>query len=917
MRVATWNINNVVRRLDLVLDWLGRTQPDVVALQELKTPTPAFPTAALADAGYQSIVVGQRTWNGVALLARGHDPLPVLKALPGDPTDDQSRYVEAAIGGILFGCLYLPNGNPQPGPKFDYKLAWFERLRVRAAELWATGKPVVLLGDWNVVPTDADIYKPDTWRKDALLQPQSRAAFASVLEQGWTDALETVHPGGKQFTYWDYRRMRWERNAGLRIDHILLSRAVQLVDAGVDRDERGKENASDHAPVWAEVQLAGARGRRAPAKRTAASAPGRGRPAPRTKSIAALLQDAQKAPLPAKLAPQLATLMTAVPPGDWVVETKLDGYRMLARIESGKVRLFTRNGHDWTKKLQQVADAVAHLGLDNAWLDGEIVVLNDAGLPDFNALQNAIDNARTKDIVLFVFDLTFLDGRDLRSLPLTARREALRSLLDGRDASAVRFNESFEARPADMLAAACKLGLEGVMVKRADAPYVSGRTDTWMKLKCAHRQEFVVVGYTVRAGAAKEIGSLLLGYHEGGELRFAGSVGTGWSAATAHDLHEQLARLAARQPAFDAGQAGPGRWSKRSSGAERWVRPTLVVEVAFAEWTPERRVRHAVFRGVRTDKPAADIIRERAKTPSGAPRGEAPATGASIKVSNPQRVIDPSTGLRKVDLVRYYEAIAEWMLPHLRNRPVSLVRAPTGIAGEQFFQKHEGEGALPGVRELDAKLWPGHAPLLYVDSAEALVSAAQMNVVEFHTWNSVATRIDKPDRFILDLDPGEGVTWQMVLEAALLTRTMLTELGLESWLKTSGGKGLHVVVPLTPSLPYDEVKAFSKAVVGHMAKVIPSRFVAVMGGKNRVGKIFIDYLRNGHAQTTACAYSARARAGLGVSTPVSWDELHDLTRGDHWTITSARTRLLTLGADPWEGFWGKRQTLRRAQALLP
>ncbi|MBC7939743.1 MAG: exodeoxyribonuclease III [Chitinophagaceae bacterium] len=254
MRAATWNINNVTKRLDLLLDWLARTRPDVVALQELKTPTRDFPTAALQAAGYHSLVVGQKTWNGVALLSRG-ESVPVMLSLPGDPQDKDARYVEAAVDGVLFACLYLPNGNPQPGPKFDHKLRWFDRLRRRAAELWASGLPVVLLGDWNVVPTDADIYRPDSWRDDALLQPEPRAAFADVLIQGWTDAMKSLHPDEPAFTFWDYRRRRWERNAGLRIDHILVSASIGLQAAGVDRDERGKAGSSDHAPVWAEIEV--------------------------------------------------------------------------------------------------------------------------------------------------------------------------------------------------------------------------------------------------------------------------------------------------------------------------------------------------------------------------------------------------------------------------------------------------------------------------------------------------------------------------------------------------------------------------------------------------------------------------------------------------------------------------------------
>lgn len=1137
MRVATWNVNNILKRVDQLVDWLQRTQPDVVALQELKCPTAQFPVAALQAAGYGALVVGQRTWNGVALLGKGAAPLPVTRALPGDAADKEARYVEAAIDGVLFACLYLPNGNPQPGPKFDYKMRWFERLRLRAQELWDSGYPVVLLGDWNVVPTDRDIYKPETWRDDALLHPDARSAFARILEQGWTDAVGAKYRHTVPFTFWDYRRRRWERDAGLRIDHILVGASFKVSAAGVDREERAHESPSDHAPVWAEITLKKSRrgGQRvaekgaAPAgaleaatsksaslrtRRIGPAAPPdalarynakrdftktaepagalHSRPTaagltqdstepalqfvvqkhwasrlhydfrleldgvmvswavpkgpsydPAVKSMAIHVEDhplaynsfegtipkgeygagkvivwdrgtwvpvgdprkglakgklafhlhGQKlaglwelvriakpgdskqdawmlfkkrgdawaqpqaaydvisalpdsvvdkplglleerdprgsaapvgrrtgARLPAALQPQLATLVSAVPEGEWVIETKFDGYRVLARVDGEAVRIFTRNGNDWTDKLSTIADAVRSLGLTSAWLDGEIVILNDAGIPDFNQLQNSIDNARTRDIVLFVFDVPFLGDTDLRGQPLSERRAVLQQLFEGRDLGTVRFSQAFEVAPAELLGAACALGLEGVIAKRADAPYVSGRTDTWLKLKCQHRQEFVVLGFTDRSGAAREVGSLLLGYYDGGRLCAAGSVGTGWSTAAGKDLHDRLVPLEVSKPPVDPAEFQPGRWSRRRAGAERWVRPSLVVEVAFGEWTPDKRIRHAVFRGVRADKPARDIVRERPATapPPPAPRRGSARPGAAataVKITSPERVIDPSTGLRKIDLVRYYESVADWMLPHLAGRPASLVRAPTGIAGQLFFQKHP-ESKMPGLTELDAGLWPGHEPLLAVNSAQALLAAAQMNVVEFHTWNSKAARIDQPDRIVLDLDPGEGVSWAMLQEAALLTRVMLQELGLESWLKTSGGKGLHVVVPITPRLAYPEVKAFSQAVVRHMAKVIPSMFVAVMGGHRRVGKIFIDYLRNGHGQTTACAFSARSRPGMGVSMPVGWEQLRELKGGAQWTVSTAREYLSFQQEDPWKGYWKKRQSLTRGIRLL-
>nr|HET7859372.1 DNA ligase D [Caldimonas sp.] len=364
---------------------------------------------------------------------------------------------------------------------------------------------------------------------------------------------------------------------------------------------------------------------------------------------------------------------------------------------------------------------------------------------------------------------------------------------------------------------------------------------------------------------------------------------------------------------LDAAQVAPGRWSRRSAGGERWVRPELVVEATFREWTPDGHVRHAVFVGVRPDKPAREVTREIAAAAPArvAPPAAAPTT--SIKVTNPERVIDPASGITKVTLVRYYESVAERILPHLRDRPVSLVRAPDGVAGTLFFQKHP-ETRIPGVREL--RLRPGEPAWLAVDTADALVSAAQMNTVEFHTGNSTAHKIDQPDRIVFDLDPGEGVAWLQVQEAALVMRALLEELGLASWLKTSGGKGLHVVVPIAPKLDYDPVKDFSAAVVTHLAKTFPERFVAKSGGSNRVGRIFVDYLRNGRFQTTAAAFSARSRPGLGVSMPVAWEQLTALKGGAQWTILTAREYLSFEPRDPWADYWTTKQTLARGMKTL-
>jgi bifunctional non-homologous end joining protein LigD len=649
----------------------------------------------------------------------------------------------------------------------------------------------------------------------------------------------------------------------------------------------------------------------------------RGAPAQATQASnapleAADLPGAVEAPLPATLAPQLAVAVKSLPDGAgaWSYEIKFDGYRLLARIERGNVRLFTRHGHDWTSKLKPLAASIQAMRLGSAWLDGEIVVLDDAGKPHFNALQNAFDSARTGGIDYFVFDLPYFDGHDLRGVPLRQRRALLKQLVEARDGEHLRYSADFVADPASMLESARALGLEGIVAKRLDAPYVSRRSETWLKLKAHERQEFVIGGFVDRAGSKDEVGSLMLGYHdEHGALQYAGNVGTGWDASTGADLHRRLAKLEIDASPFAGPPIRPGRWSRRQTGGERWVRPQLVAEVSFAEWTPDGNVRHALFHGLRADKPAREVTREKAVAPpaDATPPWEAPRasrhTVGAVKVSNPERVIDPSSGLKKLDLVRYYESVAERMLPHLAGRPVSLVRGPSGIAGQLFFQKHDDKLSIPGLRELDPRLWPGHAALLELPTAEALVSAAQMNVIEFHTWNSTRKSIDKPDRMVFDLDPGEGVGWPRVQEAALLTRTLLSELGLQSWLKTSGGKGLHVFVPIAPRLDYDTVKDFSQAVVQHLSATIPSRFVAKSGASNRVGKIFVDYLRNGHGATTAAAFSARARPGLGVSMPVDWDQLQSLKGGAQWTIATAREHLSFEKSDPWAGYWACRQTL--------
>ncbi len=622
-------------------------------------------------------------------------------------------------------------------------------------------------------------------------------------------------------------------------------------------------------------------------------------------------------PVPPQLAPQLATLVDQPPSGDeWIYEIKFDGYRIMARYDNDSVTLHTRNGLDWTAKLASLVPALKELKIAPGWLDGEIVILGDKGIPDFGALQSAFESGRTDEIVYFVFDLPYYAGYDLREASLTSRRILLARVLKDTTTSRVRFSDSFAGGSADIFRSACDLGLEGIMGKQKDAAYTSGRSRSWIKLKCTQRQEFVVVGYTPPTRSGPGFRSLLLGvYDQNGKLQYAGKVGTGFNARNRGAIQAQLERLAADQSPL--AEVLPGEKQAR------WVKPELVAEVSFTEWTKEAKVRHGAFQGLRTDKDPRLVTREgtAATTPSAPPPTARPSrnrpTGSTStqKISNPDRVVDPSTGARKIDIVDYYTAAARWILPYLSDRPVSVVRAPEGIEGELFFQKHGGKLKIPGLRQLDPALDPGHPALMAIDSLEALIGAVQMNVIEFHTWNAAVGNIEKPDRMIFDLDPGEGTSWAMMVEAARLTRTLLEELQLVSFLKISGGKGLHIVVPLKPRDDWETVKAFAKGVAAHLARVIPTYFTDIAGPRNRVGKIYIDFNRNTRGATTVEAFSVRARAGLGISMPCSWDELPLLTGGDHWKIANVGPRLEGED-DPWQDYDKSRQILRATAKKL-
>ncbi|MBX8576804.1 DNA ligase D [Pseudomonas cichorii] len=615
---------------------------------------------------------------------------------------------------------------------------------------------------------------------------------------------------------------------------------------------------------------------------------------------------------PGQLAPQLATLVEAPPEGDWLYEIKFDGYRILARFHDGDVKLLSRNGNDWTDRMPQLASALKALKLKDSWLDGEVVVLDGQGLPDFQALQNAFETGRSQDIFYYLFDAPFLKGQDMRERPVEERREALSQVLHQQSSALLRYSDAFRTGHKDIIESASAMGLEGVIGKRVGSPYVSKRNGDWIKLKCRLRQEFVIVGYTAPQGSRSGFGALLLAVNdEDAGLVYAGRVGTGFSAVLIKQLLKRLEPL----------QRDTSPLARPLNSAQKrnvqWIEPQLVCEVEFAQWTREGILRHAAFVGLRSDKPASDIVREHPQQvtvpspPKAAKNARGKVNVAGIGISHPERIIDRESKAQKSDLAHFYESIADWILPHLANRPVALLRCPEGVEGEQFFQKHAERLAIPHIHKLDSALDPGHAPLMEIDTVQALIGATQMGAIEFHTWGATHDRIETPDHLVLDLDPDPALPWRSMIEATQMLLAVLEELGLEAFLKTSGGKGMHIIVPLARQADWDSVKAFAKAIAEFVSRQLPERFTAVMGPKNRVGRIFVDYLRNTRGGSTVTAYSVRARPGLPVSVPISRDELEGLQSARQWHIGNLEQRLRQLGSDPWAGYRNRQRITQK------
>jgi bifunctional non-homologous end joining protein LigD len=618
----------------------------------------------------------------------------------------------------------------------------------------------------------------------------------------------------------------------------------------------------------------------------------------------------RKGILPPFLEPSQALTAERPPNGDkWVHEIKYDGYRIQARIDGSKIKLLTRKALDWTARFPRLVAALKSLKLASAWIDGEIVVEDPGGIPSFNLLQADLSAGRDDRLRYFVFDLLYCEGFDLTKASLLDRKTLLEEIADRAPAtSPIRYSEHMALDGQTMFEHASRLGLEGIVSKRADLPYRAGRGEHWIKTKSVLRQEFVIIGYTPSTAETKSVASLQLGYYGDGALYYAGGVGTGYSAKQARELRQALEKLHAQKPKF--AHALPDGLDK----SIRWVEPKLVCEVEFRGLTAENFVRQAAFKGLREDRPAEEVVLEVSapRQSAGGRAADKPARDwAGVRLTHPERILWPEQGVTKQGLAEFYTDIADWILPHVAGRVLSLVRCPSGVAEKCFFAKHAWAGLSAVVKRVN--VGEGEEPMLVLDDLAGLINLVQAGVIEIHPWGSTFKQLEKPDRLIFDLDPGEGVPWSAVIDGAREVRARLSDLGLESFVKTSGGKGLHVVVPLTPSVPWDEAKEFTRSIAEAMAKQKPDRYLAIATKTARRGRIYVDYLRNGRGATAVGPYSPRALPQASISTPLDWSELSQGIRADHFKIDNLRQRLDVLKQDPWEGIATVRQALPKGR----
>jgi bifunctional non-homologous end joining protein LigD len=600
-----------------------------------------------------------------------------------------------------------------------------------------------------------------------------------------------------------------------------------------------------------------------------------------------------------------------VPTGrSWLHEVKYDGYRIIARKAGDDVTLFSRSGLDWTVRFPAIAQALLSLPADIVLLDGEAAFVLPTGITDFKSLQEHIDTPNPA-IRYFAFDLLNLDGKDWRKKPLNDRRARLAKLLATKGVSDfLIYADYVEGAGAEFYAQACAAGLEGIVSKRADRPYISGRGKDWVKIKCKRGEEFVIGGYSRSDVTGKPFSSLLLGTFADGKLSYSGKVGTGFDAADFDALAGKFKPLVRATSPFE-------EVPREERKGAVWLEPELVAQIAFAERTRDGRLRHPSFKGLREDKPARDVHGEdRGGEEAGmaiAKSTDAKKAGnpsfAGITLSNPDKVYYPGAGLTKLDIARYYQTVAPEMLPYVTRRPISLVRCPDGIDGQHFFQRHAMKGMSTAIKQVPISGGESKKPYLYIDDEEGLFGLVQIGTLEIHDWGVATARVNQPDRLVFDLDPDEELPLPILKAAVVEVREFLDDLGLKSFLKSTGGKGFHLVAPIVPKLGWAEVKPFAKAIADALVAARPDRYTANPLKRTREGKIFVDYLRNQRGGSAIVNYSTRAKAGAPVACPLRWDELKGLKSASPYTAQTLPARLKKLKADPWEGFFSTRQSI--------
>jgi bifunctional non-homologous end joining protein LigD len=746
--------------------------------------------------------------------------------------------------------------------------------------------------------------------------PEPGTDAHAALEKG---DLKIVLEGERLHGGFVLVRMKRDRDGGERNNWLLIKHRDQFARED-DDDALLKDNDTSVASGRKMADIAAGKGeapspfmtarqgraddvwQSKPRRAASAPPPAAAKPAPRPAKT-------QAAAMPDFIEPELCRSQDKPPSGSgWAHEVKFDGYRMQLRVAGGAARLRTRKGLDWTEHFQAVADAASDLS--DCMLDGEAVVMDGEGNLSFAALQAALSEGRSDELIYYAFDLLFEAGEDLRELPLSDRKARLKTLLDGRD-DIIRYVEHFDASGEAVWRSAERLKLEGIVSKRLTAPYRSGRSSTWIKAKLRPGDEVVIGGWTGEKGRLR---SLLVGRYKGGVLVYAGRVGTGFSSAVVSRLLPRLEAVAAAKSPF----GGPG--APRKQGDINWARPELVAEIEFAGYTDSGAVRHGAFKGLREDKPASEVEAETAapaKPDPPPPRKRmGDPTVMGVTISSPDKALWPSSAdddapVTKLDLARYLEAVGAWMMPHIEGRPCSIIRIPDGLGGEQFFQRHAGKGASPLLSQVE--VFGDHAAYLQVDRIEALAALAQIGAAEYHPWNCRPHAPETPGRLIFDLDPGPDVDFDTVVAAARDVRDRLEDLGLIAFCKTTGGKGLHVVTPLAPpkgELDWPTAKAFAKKLCEQMAADEPERYVANMAKKLRQGRIFLDYLRNDRLSTAVAPLSPRARDGATVSFPLTWSQVRAGLDPRRYTVRTAPALLAKTNA--WADYADGERSLETA-----